>query len=649
MRIVRVAGACINQTPLDFSGNVARIKVLIQQARAAQVDVICFPELSVTGYGCEDAFFGLDLYKRVAISLEEIAKASVGLVVIVGAPWLHRNQLYNCAFVMQDGAIIGANPKKVLAREGVHYEPRWFSPWNFGRVDQTTMNGKFITFGDVRYQFGGFGMAVEICEEAWGDESAAHSHVTSGVELVVNPSASHFSLGKDVVRKRLVTNWSRALKVNYCYANLLGLEAGRLIYDGSVLIAEAGELVAESRRFAFGDGFLTTADVDMDRARAARIKNRSVREHEDSAEKTSHCVAGVPVRSEQQTIKRIQPVQVTQRTMSRDEEFIRAESLALFDYMRKSRSKGYVVSLSGGVDSSVCASLVAHMICEARRELGAEVFAKMARLESVIAVSDKELISKMLVCIYQATDNSGQATRDAAKAVANELGATFYLADVQSMVAGYSEQYERLTNEKLSWSKASDDLAMQNIQARVRSPLPWMFANTRQMLLITTSNRSESAVGYATMDGDMAGGLAPLAGIDKAFLRTFLSWMVNQSEFGLGPVPALKAVSAMPPTAELRPKERKQSDEDDLMPYAVMAKIERYFVADKRDAEEMCLILATDFPDMSESEISNYVNKFIRLWRSSQWKRERVAPSFHIDDFNLDPRSWCRYPILSGG
>ena len=105
----------------------------------------------------------------------------------------------------------------------------------------------------------------------------------------------------------------------------------------------------------------------------------------------------------------------------------------------------------------------------------------------------------------------------------------------------------------------------------------------------------------------------------------------------------------MPPTAELRPKERKQSDEDDLMPYAVMAKIERYFVADKRDAEEIGLILATDFPDLSESDISNYVNKFIRLWRSSQWKRERVAPSFHVDDFNLDPRSWCRYPILSGG
>jgi len=649
MRMVRVAGACINQTPLDFAGNVARIKALIQQARATQVDVVCFPELSVTGYGCDDAFFGLDLYKRVASALEEIAISSVGLVVVVGAPWLHRNQLYNCAFVMQDGAIIGVNPKKVLAREGVHYEPRWFSPWNFGRVDQTEVNGKNVTFGDVRYQFGGFGMAVEICEEAWGDESAAHSHVTSGVELVVNPSASHFSLGKDVVRKRLVTNWSRALKVNYCYANLLGLEAGRLIYDGSVLVAEAGELVAESRRFAFGDGFLTTADVDMDRARAARIKNRSVREHEDSSDKASHCVMAAPVRSEQQPIKRIQTGKTTPVPMSREEEFIRAESLALFDYMRKSRSKGYVVSLSGGVDSSVCASLVAHMLSAARRELGPEAFAKYLKVDAIPSSTDKEVIGKMLVCLYQATDHSGSATRDAARSVAAELGATFYLADVQTFVDGYTQQYEKLTKQKLSWNEASDDLAMQNIQARVRAPLPWLIANTRQMLLITTSNRSESAVGYATMDGDMAGGLAPLAGIDKAFLRSFLAWMVTQKEFGMGPLPALKAVTAIPPTAELRPKDRKQSDEDDLMPYNVMAKIERYFVADKRDPEEMCLLLANDFPEMSEADISKYVSKFVMLWRSSQWKRERVAPSFHVDDFNLDPRSWCRYPILSGG
>src|SRR5476651_369814 len=127
---------------------------------------------------------------------------------------------------------------------------------------------------------------------------------------------------------------------------------------------------------------------------------------------------------------------------------------------------------------------------------------------------------------------------------------------------------EQGLGRKLSWK--TDDIALQNIQARVRSPGIWMVANLQNALLLATSNRSEAAVGYATMDGDTAGGLSPIAGIDKAFLRRWLVWLEQQGPLGIGPIPELAAVNAQAPTAELRPPSATQTDEADLMPYEIL-------------------------------------------------------------------------------
>jgi NAD+ synthase (glutamine-hydrolysing) len=176
-----------------------------------------------------------------------------------------------------------------------------------------------------------------------------------------------------------------------------------------------------------------------------------------------------------------------------------------------------------------------------------------------------------------------------------------------------------------------------------------MLANIRNALLLSTSNRSEAAVGYATMDGDTCGGLSPIAGIDKAFLRRWLVWMEKHGLQGLGKLPALRHVNRLMPTAELRPLDVGQTDEDDLMPYEILDRIERHAIRDRRSPRECLSLLRMEFTDMDPDSLAIWVRRFFGLWSRNQWKRERYAPSFHLDDENLDPKTWCRFPILSAG
>ena len=225
--------------------------------------------------------------------------------------------------------------------------------------------------------------------------------------------------------------------------------------------------------------------------------------------------------------------------------------------------------------------------------------------------------------------------------------AEFHAFDVEEIVRRYEQIVSHAIGRPLTW--AEDDVALQNIQARVRSPGVWMLANLRNALLISTSNRSEVAVGYATMDGDTSGGIAPLAGIDKAYLRRWLRWLETIGPEGVGPIPALSVVNAQAPTAELRPDAAGQTDEADLMPYDVLDAVERFAVRDKQTPLEAWQRLRVDFPQHTPKQLAVWTERFFRLWSRNQWKRERYAPSFHVDDENLDPKTWCRFPILSGG
>jgi NAD+ synthase (glutamine-hydrolysing) len=648
MKLIRLAAAVLNQTPLDWRGNKARILGAIEEARRQQASVLCLPELSITGYGCEDAFHAPGTHRMALRVLEECLPATRGMVVSFGLPLLHHNGLFNTACLVVDGRIAGFVAKRFLAGDGIHYEPRWFKPWPCGVRNKVEVLGQAHPIGDIHFDLGGVRHGFEICEDAWVANRPGTQLALRGVDVILNPSASHFAFGKIEIRKRFVLEGSRAFGVSYVYANLLGNEAGRAIYDGEAMIASGGRLVAAGPRFSYADHQVTSAVVDVDATRMNQSRTASYEPRlESQADDCIQVPFAYPPLSPQPTPLQGEAWESSPRI--KEEEFARAVPLALFDYLRKSRSNGFVVSLSGGADSSAITCLVSLMVEFGVGELGLEGFVrKLAYIRGLEqARTPREVVRALLTTAYQSTRNSGPVTRAAARAVSEAVGADHLELDVSALHEGYLSMIGGALRRDLVWER--DDLALQNIQARVRSPGVWLVANLKGALLLSTSNRSEAAVGYATMDGDTSGGLSPIAGIDKAFLREWLVWLERKGPCGLHPIPALSAVNAQAPTAELRPSTSHQTDEADLMPYPLLDAIERAAIRDKQTPLEVFLQMRMKFPQYEPRQLGAWVERFFRLWCRNQWKRERYAPSFHLDDENLDPKTWCRFPILSGG
>src|SRR5687768_3231729 len=277
MKLIKVAAAVLNQTPLDWDGNRNRILAAIDDARRQGVSILCLPELCISGYGCEDAFHSPGVAEMSLRVLREILPSARGLVVSLGLPLLHQNGLFNTACLVADGRLLGFVAKRFLAGDGIHYEPRWFKPWPAGVRLPVEIEGQGgpVPLGDVYFDVGGVRIGFEICEDAWVAKRPGGDLALEGVDILLNPSASHFAFGKLDVRKRFVIEGSRAFGVTYLYANLLGNEAGRAIYDGGALIASGGRLIAAGPRFSFADWQLTTAVVDIDATRVAQARTAS--------------------------------------------------------------------------------------------------------------------------------------------------------------------------------------------------------------------------------------------------------------------------------------------------------------------------------------------------------------------------------------
>ncbi len=647
MTFLKVAAAVLNQTALAWDSNAANIRDAIEEAKRRQVQVLCLPELCISGYGCEDAFQSRGVSDMALTVLKELVPTTTDIAVSFGLPVCLRDELFNVACLAVDGKISGFVGKQNLAGQGLHYEPRWFKPWPNNAHAQFSVGDASYPIGDLIFDCNGVRIGFEICEDAWVLDRPGGELAQLGVDILLNPSASHFAFAKHQIREQLVLDGSRSFSSSYLYANHLGNEAGRAIYDGGAMIASNGVMLARGPRLTYHDYHLTIASIDIETLRSERAGSSHHPLPINSP--LSHTVqVDYSLSFDEDAIEPTTPSPWESSSDLKEEEFARAEALGLFDYLRKSRSCGFVVSLSGGADSAAVATLVAVMVKLAVDELGVErLCQKLAHIAALDGVDDAPAINRhVLTCVYQATRNSGDVTLNAARTVAESHHAEFYVLDVDSVVQSYISIVSGALDRSLSWE--TDDLTLQNIQARARGPGVWMFANLNNALLLATSNRSEAAVGYATMDGDTCGGLSPIAGIDKNFLRHWLRWMQSVGPVGLGPYPALKSVNDQQPTAELRPPSEKQTDEADLMPYDVLDVIERAAIRDRLSPVECYARAVTSFRQYSPSQLLDWTERFFQLWCRNQWKRERYAPSFHLDDENLDPKTWCRFPILSG-
>ena len=657
-----LATACINTTPLDLDGNLALIRQAVAQAQAAQADLLLLPELALTGYGCEDMFFVADWLASLPAELLALADGLPDqLLVAVGFP-LHvpGGQVFNGVALLSRGKLHGVVCKQHLARSGIHYEPRWFTPWPAGQVSTIALAGQTVPVGDLVFDVSGVRIGFEICEDSWVASRPGRSLFERRVDVILNPSASHFALGKQQQRSQFVREGSRAYGAVYAYTNLLGCEAGRAVYDGDAMIASNGELVLVGERLSFAPLKVYSATVDLQVNRAQRLVSSQ----------SLLPVGGEGITevdfvwaSEQYQRPLATPCQLA--TEDEHAEACRAVALGLWDWQRKTYTGGYALSLSGGADSALCGALVYMAQVQAYASLGeAAYLAELAKGRLVpqprsdqapLAWLREQVMPLVLTTLYQGSEYSGSVTFNAAAGLAAELGATHHAWSIAELVSGYLKLANELTPEDpLNWQR--DDLALQNIQARVRAPGIWLLANRGNKLLIATSNLSEASVGYCTMDGDTSGVLSPIGGISKSRVLQINRYILEQGiplqdsqSLGIArlALPAMQAIVHQAPTAELRPVE--QTDEADLMPFPVLDAIRRLSQTQHLTPKGVLQqLLRGEFAAQYQlSQLVGWIRRYYGLYCRNQWKRERIAVSFHIEADSADPKSYRRFPVLS--
>lgn len=273
MKLVKIAGAVLNQIPLAWDRNKQNILDAIAEAKREQVSILCLPELCISGYGCDDMFLSPGVQDTAQELLLEILPHTKGMIVSLGLPIPYQNRVFNTCCLVVDGKILGFVAKQHLPGDGIHYEPRWFTRWQDGTRGQVLIGGEWYPIGDMIFKVGGIKIGFEICEDAWVSSRPGTRLHKYGIDLILNPSASHFAFDKLDVRKRFVLEGSRAFGCSYVYANHTGNEAGRAIYDGGTLIASVGQLQAVGERLIFDDFRITAAVVDIELNRLSQSQS----------------------------------------------------------------------------------------------------------------------------------------------------------------------------------------------------------------------------------------------------------------------------------------------------------------------------------------------------------------------------------------
>ncbi|MBR9786463.1 MAG: NAD(+) synthase [Vibrionaceae bacterium] len=679
MKKLRISSCSLNQTPMDWSGNLANIKKAIQAAYKQGAKLLITPELSISGYGCEDFFHSPHVSERALKSVSVLIESiPMSMAVSVGLPVLINNRVYNGVALLTRKGIQGISLKRNLAANGLHYEQRWFTPWTRGKHATVILKEGTppVRVGNLVYSVNGVKVGFEICEDAWVADRTSERFFNQGVEVIANPSASHFAIGKSLTRKRLVEESSRVYSACYVYSNLSGCESGRAIYDAGVMIAVDGSLVAKGERFHMSDVEVVTADVDLSRSRIGQINSsqRYYEEHDFDSEAIVKVTLGEsPSFPKLRVLPLNQPWEESEHL--EHEEALRAIAIGLRDWLRKTHTGGYALSLSGGADSALVASAVYTAVilelweliskteestecllpvhlCQFLTEDQIRKFKQAGatdKLEQLVRDTASAIMANMLTTAYQASANSGSVTRIAAQKVAESFGAKFLNLSISQIVKNYESMISKAMKLGLNWD--DHDIALQNIQARVRSPSIWFIANLENKLLLTTSNMSEGAVGYCTMDGDSSGVLAPISGVTKSRILKLLVWLEQKGFYCTGnhvmKLEALSYINNQRPTAELRPEE--QSDEDDLMPYEVLDRMVFLTLEAGMSPRDIFDVMTEEFDFIDKQTMATYIVKFFKLLFRNQWKRDRQAPGFHIELNSLDPKTYKRFPLLSSG
>jgi NAD+ synthase (glutamine-hydrolysing) len=518
VRQLRIGLAQVNVTVGDIEGNTRRVLDEIERARALGVDLVAFPELCLTGYPPEDLLFRPAFIEPNLRALDRVARASTGLIVVVG--FVDRqDDIMNAAAVCHDGAVKGVYHKQYLPNYGVFDEDRYF---------QAGVETPIFELGE-----GGPVLAVNVCEDIWYPTGPTTVQTLAGAEVVVSINSSPYHVGKVRFREKMLATRA-ADHVGYlAFVNLVGGQ-DELVFDGQSMVFDpAGDRLALGRAF---EEDLVVADLDLDAVFRARLR--------DSRRRKEKRVADSPVRHVRLTPlpERPKPPVPARSTefLDRDAEVYAALVTGTRDYVRKNGFRRVVVGLSGGIDSALTA-----------------------------AIAVDALGREGLVGVSMPSPFSSAATRADARRVAKNLGIEFITLPITPAYRAF----RRILTAPFKGLK--EDATEENIQARVRGTLLMALSNKFGWLVLTTGNKSEMGVGYCTLYGDMAGGFAVIKDVPKTVVYALAAW--RNAQGGSPVIP--DSVIRRPPSAELRPN---QTDQDTLPPYEVLDAILEAYVEEDR-------------------------------------------------------------------
>lgn len=671
-RKVTLATCALNQWALDFEGNLQRILKSIEIAKSKGARYRLGPELEICGYGCADHYLESDTvlhsFQMLAALLD--SPTTEDIICDVGMPVMHKSSLYNCRVIFLNKKILLIRPKMTMANRGNYREMRWFLPWNKPReieehylpeIIQLVTGQETVPFGDAVLATKETCLGSEICEELWTANSPHIAMSIDGVEIFTNSSASHHVLRKSYLRTDLIKTATSKNGGIYLFANQKGCDGDRLYYDGCAMIAVNGHIVAQGSQFSLDDVEVLTTTQDLEDVRAYRADKTSGKLTANEVYPRVRVNFTLSL-ADDVYMPSVQPIQI--RFHTPEEEISLGPACWLWDYLRRSSQAGFFLPLSGGIDSSATACVVYSMcrqVCFAVSHGNEQVLADARRMVSdhgYVPKDPRDFCRRVFTTCYMASENSSQDTCRRAKELAEQIGSHHINLNIDSAVKAVITIFNLVTGKSPQFTVhggcSRENLALQNLQARIRMVLAYLFAQLSLwtsgkpggLLVLGSANVDESLRGYMTKYDCSSADINPIGGISKADLRNFIQYCIENFQ-----LTALRSIMSAPPTAELEPLAEgqiAQTDEADMgMTYAelsVFGKLRK--IAKCGPYSMFCKLIHMWKAICTPRQVAEKVKHFFRTYSINRHKMTTLTPAYHAEDYNPDDNRFDLRPFL---
>ena len=650
---VRVAAAVPHMRVADCQYNASEIKKQITEAVQEGVQVVCFPELSITGYTCADLFFTQQLQKDALSALEDVCTFTrdLPIIVLVGAPLKVDNNLYNCAFVMTDGEVIGIVPKINLPNTGEFYEKRWFSSGRDvlennvnsirPRIPTIELWGNDVPFGiDLLFTTKDYSFGIELCEDLWSPLPASTQLAIQGAEIIFNLSSSNCVTGKHAFRQRMITQQSARVHCGYVYTSSgIGESTTDIVFSGSTYIAENGEMLEIGERFQM-ESSMIISEIDVERLRIDRQRNTNFTHDkhgqfrhvqvaplelglEDGATRLQDAALldnGRPMGYGEGPLHRhfTQTPFLPKKKESDEycEDVLNLQVHGLLRRWQHTHTESLVIGISGGLDST------------------------LALIVSVLAADRLGYNRSQVIGVTMPGFGTSDRTYSNALAMMEELGVSIHEIPIRDMATQHLNDIGHDLN--------NHDITYENAQARIRTLVLMDLANKYNGLVVGTGDMSELALGWATYCGDQMSMYGVNAGVPKTLVR-YLVRYAAENIFGERLREILMDVIDTPVSPELLPTDDEgniaQITEDKVGPYELHDFFLYYFLRYGFTREKIAFMASMAFDGVySEEAIEHWLNVFMHRFFTQQFKRSCLPDGPKVVGVSLSPRGDWRMP-----